>query len=213
MSDKSDGLPRCLRLLVARFISRGYSSFPASGGETDIPGDHTVDKQESVVPFRFEEPAYMPDNRCCSVFFLHQQGFQFAFPEGTLQNDGAEHCHFAQPESQVIFRSGSLFAFSFKVPEGIGVIFYVHLFILCVLIAYFPFSKLMHFAGVFLSPTRNLANNNRFVRHVNPWDYPVKYHTYEAYEDEFREHMIEAGIPVEKGAEPAEEKAEETEKE
>jgi len=93
-----------------------------------------------------------------------------------------------------------LFKFSPTAPEGIGVIFYIHLFILCVLIAYFPFSKLMHLAGVFLSPTRNLANNNRFVRHVNPWNYPVPTHTYEEYEDEFREHMIEAGLPVEKGA-------------
>ncbi len=96
-----------------------------------------------------------------------------------------------------------LFKFSPTSPEGIGVIFYIHLFILCVLIAYFPFSKLMHLAGVFLSPTRNLANNSRFVRHVNPWNYPVKTHTYEEYEDEFRELMIEAGLPVEKGAETA----------
>ena len=94
-----------------------------------------------------------------------------------------------------------LFKFSPVAPEGIGVIFYIHLFILCVLIAYFPFSKLMHVAGVFLSPTRNLANNSRFVRHVNPWSYPVKTHTYEEYEDEFRDKMIEAGLPVEKGAE------------
>jgi hypothetical protein len=36
---------------------------------------------------------------------------------------------------------------------------------------------------------------------VNPWNYPVKTHTYEEYEDEFRELMIEAGIPVEKGVE------------
>jgi len=93
-----------------------------------------------------------------------------------------------------------LFKFSPTIPEGIGVIFYIHLFILCVLIAYFPFSKLMHLAGVFLSPTRNLSNNSRFVRHVNPWNYPVPTHTYEEYEDEFREHMIEAGLPVEKGA-------------
>jgi len=93
-----------------------------------------------------------------------------------------------------------LFKFSPTIPEGIGVLFYIHLFILCVLIAYFPFSKLMHLAGIFLSPTRNLANNNRFVRHVNPWNYPVKTHTYEEYEDEFREHMIEAGLPVEKEA-------------
>ena len=98
-----------------------------------------------------------------------------------------------------------IFKFSPVVPDGIGVIFYIHLFILCVLIAYFPFSKLMHFAGVFLSPTRNLSNNNRFVRHVNPWNYPVKFHTYEKYEDEFRDVMIEAGLPVDKGAETVEE--------
>lgn len=93
-----------------------------------------------------------------------------------------------------------LFKFSPTVPEGIGVLFFIHLFILCVLIAYFPFSKLMHLAGIFLSPTRNLSNNSRFVRHVNPWNYPVPTHTYEEYEDEFRELMIEAGLPVEKGA-------------
>jgi len=94
-----------------------------------------------------------------------------------------------------------LFKFSPVSPEGIGVIFYIHLFILCILIAYFPFSKLMHLAGIFLSPTRNLANNSRFVRHVNPWSYPVQTHTYDEYEDEFRDKMIEAGLPVEKQAE------------
>ena len=75
---------------------------------------------------------------------------------------------------------------------------YVHLFLVSVLIAYFPFSKLMHAGGVFMSPTRNLASNNRAVRHVNPWNYAVKVHTYEEYEDDFREKMKGAGIPVEK---------------
>ncbi|ROQ91052.1 sulfate reduction electron transfer complex DsrMKJOP subunit DsrM [Desulfosoma caldarium] len=84
------------------------------------------------------------------------------------------------------------------IPEGIGTIFYIHLFLVSVLFAYFPFSKLVHMAGVFLSPTRNLPNNSRMVRHINPWNYPVKVHTYEEYEDEFREKMIEAGLPVEK---------------
>jgi len=84
------------------------------------------------------------------------------------------------------------------VPEGIGFIFYMHLFLFSVLLAYIPFSKLMHMGGVFLSPTRNLPNNSRMVRHVNPWNYPVKMHTYEHYEDDFREKMIEADIPVEK---------------
>ncbi|WP_141266960.1 sulfate reduction electron transfer complex DsrMKJOP subunit DsrM [Thermodesulfovibrio sp. Kuro-1] len=85
-----------------------------------------------------------------------------------------------------------------SVPEGIGSLFYIHLFLVSVLFAYFPFSKLMHMGGVFLSPTRNLANNNRMERHVNPWDYPVKHRHYEEYEDEFREKMKKAGIPVEK---------------
>jgi nitrate reductase gamma subunit len=85
-----------------------------------------------------------------------------------------------------------------KVPAGISPMFYIHLFLVCVLFAYFPFSKLMHAPGVFLSPTRNLANNNRWVRHVNPWNYPVKFTPYLEYEDKFREAMIDVGLPVEK---------------
>jgi len=53
-------------------------------------------------------------------------------------------------------------------------------------------------AGVFMSPTRNLSNNSRMKRHINPWNYPVKVHTYEDYENEFREKMKKAGLPVEK---------------
>jgi nitrate reductase gamma subunit len=88
--------------------------------------------------------------------------------------------------------------FSPVVPDSISPLFYGHLFLVCVLLAYFPFSKLVHMAGVFLSPTRNMANNNRAVRHLNPWDYPVKVHTYEEYEDELRDKMKAAGIPVER---------------
>ena len=91
-----------------------------------------------------------------------------------------------------------LFSFQPIVPEGIGVMFYIHLFLVSVLIAYFPFSKLMHMAGVFLSPTRNLANNNRMKRHINPWNAPVRIHTYEEYEDEFRDVMKASGLPLEK---------------
>jgi nitrate reductase gamma subunit len=90
-------------------------------------------------------------------------------------------------------------SFSPSTPEpGIGLAFYVHLFLVCALIAYFPFSKMVHMAGVFLSPTRNLANNSRMRRHVNPWDYPVKVHTYEEWEDEFRPVMKAAEMPLEK---------------
>ncbi len=91
-----------------------------------------------------------------------------------------------------------LVSFSPVVPEGIGGLFYLHLFLVSVLLFYFPMSKLMHMGGVFLSPTRNLVNNNRARRHINPWNYPVKVHTYQEYEDEFREVMKEAGMPLEK---------------
>jgi len=82
--------------------------------------------------------------------------------------------------------------------RGIGLLFYIHLFFVSFLIAYFPFSKMIHMAGFFLSPTRNLSNNSRNHRHINPWDKPVKVHTYEEYESEFREVMKEVGLPVEK---------------
>ena len=91
-----------------------------------------------------------------------------------------------------------LVSFKPSIPEGIGVLFYIHMFLISVLFAYFPFSKLMHMGGVFMSPTRNLANNSREVRHINPWNYPVHVHTYEEYENDFRDKMKKAGLPVEK---------------
>ncbi|MCX5812444.1 MAG: sulfate reduction electron transfer complex DsrMKJOP subunit DsrM, partial [Proteobacteria bacterium] len=84
------------------------------------------------------------------------------------------------------------------IPKETGLVFYVHLFLVSTLFAYFPFSKLMHMGGVFLSPTRNLKNDSRMKRHVNPWDYPVAVRTYEEWEDIFREAMKEAGLPTEK---------------
>ena len=84
------------------------------------------------------------------------------------------------------------------VPEGVGLSFYIHLFLVSVLFAYIPMSKLMHRGGVFLSPTRNLANNNRMKRHVNPWNYPVKVHSYEEWEEEFRDKIKASGLPLEK---------------
>jgi nitrate reductase gamma subunit len=91
-----------------------------------------------------------------------------------------------------------LTSFSPLIPTSISPLFYGHLFLVTVLLAYFPLSKLVHMPGVFLSPTRNMANNNRRVRHINPWDYPVKVHGYQEYEDELRDKMKAAGVPVEK---------------
>jgi nitrate reductase gamma subunit len=91
-----------------------------------------------------------------------------------------------------------LVTFRPTIPEGVSGLFFAHMFLVSILLAYFPFSKLMHLGGVFLSPTRNMTANTRQVRHVNPWNHPVKVHTYEEYEDDFREKMIEAGLPVAK---------------
>jgi len=104
-----------------------------------------------------------------------------------------------------------LITFQPVLPETVSGVFYGHFFFVCILLAYFPFSKLMHLGGIFMSPTRNMANNNREVHHVNPWNYPVKIHTYDKYEDEFREKMIEAGLPVEKEPEAASSEEEEKE--
>ena len=49
-----------------------------------------------------------------------------------------------------------------------------------------------------MSPTRNLTTDTRARRHINPWNSPVKIHTYEHYEDEFREKMVDVGLPVDK---------------
>jgi nitrate reductase gamma subunit len=73
-----------------------------------------------------------------------------------------------------------------------------HLVLVSVVFAYFPFSKLIHAPGVFFSPTRNLKNDSRARRHVNPLNHPVNIHTYEEWEDDFRSALIEAGLPVEK---------------
>jgi nitrate reductase gamma subunit len=98
-----------------------------------------------------------------------------------------------------------LVTFSWVIPEGIGVMFYIHMFLVSVLLAYFPLSKLMHMGGVFLSPTRNMNCASRKFRHVNPWKFEnVHYHTYEEYEDEFREKMEDKEIPVDKPSEGAE---------
>lgn len=91
-----------------------------------------------------------------------------------------------------------MLSFQPTLPGGVGLLFYIHLFFVALLIAYFPISKLMHMAGIFLSPTLNLRNDSRMRRHINPWDYPVKVHTYEEWEGEFRDAMKEVGLPLEK---------------
>ncbi len=52
--------------------------------------------------------------------------------------------------------------------------------------------------GVFLSPTRNLTADTRAKRHINPWNPKVKTHTYEEYEEDYRDKMKGVGITVDK---------------
>ena len=84
------------------------------------------------------------------------------------------------------------------VPTGVGMMYFVHVFLVSSLLVYFPFSKLLHAPGVFLSPTRNLANSNRRVRHINPWNPEVDVHTYAEWEEEFHDKLVAAGIPLDK---------------
>ena len=83
-------------------------------------------------------------------------------------------------------------------PAGVGLLFYVHLFAASALAVSIPFTKLAHMAGLFFSPTRNLPNDSRARRHVNPWLAPAQVHTYAEWEDEFRDRMRGAGLPLER---------------
>jgi nitrate reductase gamma subunit len=83
-------------------------------------------------------------------------------------------------------------------PVGVGLLFYIHLYAASALAASIPFTKLAHMAGVFFSPTRNLPNDSRARRHVNPWLAPAQVHTYAEWEDEFRDRMRAAGLPLER---------------
>jgi nitrate reductase gamma subunit len=84
------------------------------------------------------------------------------------------------------------------VPEEITALVFVHLTLVSVLAACLPWTKLVHMAGIFLAPTRNLPNDTRRRRHVNPWNGPRSVHSYEAWEDENRAELRTAGLPMEK---------------
>jgi nitrate reductase gamma subunit len=89
-------------------------------------------------------------------------------------------------------------SFELVAPSGVGPLYFIHVFLVSVLFVYFPFSKLLHAPGVFLSPTRNLANTNRTKRHVNPWNPPIIGHTYAEWEEEFHDKLVAAGYPLDK---------------
>ena len=84
------------------------------------------------------------------------------------------------------------------VPADVGVMYFVHVVLVSMLLVYFPFSKLLHMPGVFMSPTRNLANSNRARRLLNPWNPKVEVHTYAEWEEEFHDKLVAAGYPLDK---------------
>lgn len=98
-----------------------------------------------------------------------------------------------------------LLSLSPKVPDPklVNWPFYVHLTLVSALLAYLPFSKLTHMLGVFLSPTRNMANDNRARRHENSWDpalrdkvYPnwQHPHTYAEWQEDFKDKIEACGL-------------------
>jgi nitrate reductase gamma subunit len=61
-----------------------------------------------------------------------------------------------------------------SVPFPDSIVFLIHFSLICALLIYFPFSKLMHSGGIFFSPTRNQRDNPRDARYINPWNEGVK---------------------------------------
>ena len=108
--------------------------------------------------------------------------------------------HFAKTDVVAVKELAvGLVTFHPRAPASLSALFAVHLTLVCALLAYFPFSKLTHMAGVFLSPTRNLANDSRARRHVNPWNPAVKTHSYAEWEEEFRAKLLAAELPLADG--------------
>jgi len=116
---------------------------------------------------------------------------------GTIATTGVLMRYFIRVDVAGIKELGmGLATFAPHVPQGLSPLFFGHLFLVSVLLAYFPFSKLVHAPGVFLSPTRNLPNNSRQERHVNPWNPEVKFHTYDEWEEEFHTVLKASGFPL-----------------
>jgi len=53
-------------------------------------------------------------------------------------------------------------------------LFIVHLLLVILLFAYFPFGKLLHVWGAIVNPTISQRDDVRTRRHLNPWDFEVE---------------------------------------
>jgi nitrate reductase gamma subunit len=57
----------------------------------------------------------------------------------------------------------------------------------------------MHAGGILFSPTRNMPNDNRRRRHVNPWNPPYVGITWDEYYENYKDQMdkiAESGYKV-----------------
>jgi nitrate reductase gamma subunit len=119
----------------------------------------------------------------------------------TIAGTGILMRHFAKTDVVAIKETAiGLVTFHPRAPANLSALFAVHLTLVSVLLAYFPASKLTHMAGIFLSPTRNLANTSRVRRHENPWNPAVQTHPYDEWEHEFHDKLEAAGIPLDRDA-------------
>ena len=84
--------------------------------------------------------------------------------------------------------------FTFKpVEPPTDPIFTLHLLLVEALMIYFPLSKLMHGAGILLSPTRNQRDDSRARRKVNPWNDTSTPHfqSWEEYSQRYKDKLDE----------------------
>ncbi len=159
----------------------------------------------------FVPPIYVPGLLIVAALFLLWMRRIFLSRERTLSLPSD---HFVLILLLAITISGNLMKYFFKVDlelvkelimnlmtfniakaaavaNQINPMFYIHFLLVCFLIAYFPFSKLMHAGGIFFSPTRNMPNNNRAEVHVNPWNPPYKGITWEEYYQMYKDQLDE----------------------
>ncbi len=67
------------------------------------------------------------------------------------------------------FFANGILVFNFNNPLPLDFALIVHLTLVIILMAIFPYSKLLHGVGLFFSPTRNQVDNPRERRHIVRW--------------------------------------------
>jgi nitrate reductase gamma subunit len=71
--------------------------------------------------------------------------------------------------------------------------FLTHLLLAQIFLIYLPFSKIVHFVGWVLAPTRNQRNDARARLHINPWNPTVDIEPWESYAERYRKQLDELG--------------------